>query len=928
MNGRLLKFGRVVGTRRTLALSEELRKQTHTHIVGASGTGKSKFLESLICQDIDNRRGLCLLDPHGTLAKDVLAYVSRRIFPPKHFYYVQPARDDWTCIYNPLNRTTADNWFHVSAMKLAVLKAWGQDSSLDTPRLDEWLTTAIYTGVELGLTLPDLARLFEPAVERNVQRRAIIERLPESQTRIRAAWEQLCYLAEKKPVDFENLVGAASRRLSRFVDNPRLTRMYGVAGVSLDLASLMDEGGVLIVDLSPAGRFYAEDAQLFGTLLLTDFYLQMFNRKRTEKGFTLYIDEFQNYATKDIARMLDEARKFGLQMVLAHQRPGQLQNSDSAQERDIYSAVMTNARNKVVFGGVDPAELEPIARLLTINTFDPKKVKEEIRTRSVIDYQKQYWQAHSHSRTSGNSYSSGGGTGHGSMSASGHAWGNAAAYDPNSGLFGPTQLHITESTSWQSSYGSSDFASESWADTQSESETEGVTEFPVLVPVMGEQLTSIYYETPEEQLLQAIAVLYDQQQRQAMVKLIGQKEPVPIETPLIQTPRATEAQIQRQLELGYKPAPWFLPVTDATAAVEQRRREFLALGHVVHTPAPQENATMEVRTPMDSPSSSIQPVNMRGVQLSDRDFAILKAVFENRFISIKHAAALFWPDASAGEAAAKRRLALLADRAQLLKGQRVNVHGCKLIYRLTKEAIDLLSEHGLIPAIMRTDWDGKMRSRYTDAIAPSHLTHELKLYDLKILLQPAIDNHPHLHQIEFGIWPLPYVFEVSYKGRTSAQKPDGFLHIREHPSPSQPPLSHYFYLEFDHRGSEKLDIIVQKTEKYQLYLKHGFGHRIGKPDAPKADRSFRVLFVVDTAESHTRRDNICAKLASASIGTIAYVTTFTDLAADPLGAVWLTPKDYEAWANAGKPGALPYRALFGKSSTAPQPSGVAATVVE
>ncbi len=55
--------------------------------------------------------------------------------------------------------------------------------------------------------------------------------------------------------------------------------------------------------------------------------------------------------------------------------PGQLQNSDSAEERDIYSAVMTNARNKVVFGGIDPAELEPIARLLTINTFDPKKVK-------------------------------------------------------------------------------------------------------------------------------------------------------------------------------------------------------------------------------------------------------------------------------------------------------------------------------------------------------------------------------------------------------------------------------------------------------------------------------------------------------------------------------------------------------------------------
>lgn len=921
------KLGHIVGTRRTLALDEDQRRHTHTHIVGASGTGKSKFLESLICQDIDNRRGLCLLDPHGTLAQDILAYVSRQAYPPKNFFYVQPSRDDWTCVYNPLNRDIPDAHFLKDALKLAVLKCWGQDSSLQTPLLDEWLDIAFSTAITLGLTLPDIAMLFEPSIERNVQRRVVLQRLPEADTQTRAKWEQLCYLAEKKPVDFEILVGAARRRLSRFIRNPRLTRMYGIPDVTLDLAGMMDDSAVLIIDLSQHGRFYSEDAQLFGTLVLTDFYVQMFNRARPQRPFALYIDEFQNYATKDIARMLDESRKFGIEMVLAHQRPGQLQNSDSAEERDIYSAVMTNAHNKVVFGGVDLQELEPLARLLTISTFDPLKVKTEIRTKSVVDYVKEYWQAHSRSTSTGRSSSSGASSGQSAASSSGYASGVGATFDPNTGLFGSQRLFTSESQSWQSAYGSGEFHGDSWSDSRTESESTTVSEFPTLVPVLGEQLTSIYYETPEEQLLQALAILYDQEQRHAMVKLSGQKEPIPIVTPFVKTPHATEQDMQRQLELTYKAAKWFLPVAEATELISHRQRAFLALGQPVHVPDEAGNGKMEDPSPMASLPPEPISVKVRDVLLSDRDFAILKDVFENRFISIKHAAALHWPDGTAGEAAAKRRLAKLAE-ANLLKRQEVNVESCKVIYRLTKDSVDLLAKHNLIPAIIRADWDGKMKSRYTDAIAPSHLTHELRLYDLKVLLESAINGHPHLRAVEFGVWPLPYVFEVSYKGRTSAQKPDGFLHVRQHPSPHQAPVSHYFYIEFDHRGSEKLDIILQKTEKYQLYLKDGFGQRIGRPDAPKAERSFRVLFIVDTAESNTRRDNICAKLASARVGTIAHITTFKDLIADPLGAVWLTPKDYEQWESTGKRGPAPMRKLFGNLSTPAESSEVFPTVLD
>lgn len=890
MSARPLKLGRIVGTRRTLALSDEMRKDTHVHVPGSSGTGKSKFLEYLICQDILERRGVCLLDPHGSLARNVLDYVSRLIFPPKHFYYIQPSSDEWTCVYNPLNKLTDDDWYVSETIKDAVLKCWGQTNALDTPLLDQWLKTALFTGVHLGLTLPELGMLLEAGADRNAQRQAVIERLPELETTMRSRWKHLCHLAEKKPVDFMQETGAASRRLSKFVENPRLARMYGVPDVSLNLSRLMDENAVVIFDLSPGGRFTREDAYLFGTFLLTDIYIQMTNRQHPERRCYVYIDEFQRFKAPDLSALLDECRKCGITFTLAHQRPGQLKSSDSVEDRDVYSAVMTNARHKIVFGGVSPEELRPLAELLALGIFDPKKVKDEIWTKSVLAYQKEYWEAHGHSHSTGRVSSSGGSTGSGSTSGTGFTSASGATYDPNSGLFTPAMLHTTESNAWASQYGSSEFSGESWANADIDSDADSTVRFPVLVPQMGEQLSARYYYTPEEQMLQMTAILYDQLQRQAVVKIAGQKEPIPIEVPFVQTPKASAQQRERQRALGYKAANWFLPASDAANLVEQRKRAFLAIGQPIHNPSPETNATIEDTPPMSSFSPDEISIKVDDVTLNARDIAILKDVFENRFITIKHAMALHWPNVSS-DTAVKRRLRQLAD-VDLLKPQPVNAEGCKVIYRLTKNCVDLLTEHGFVSELVRDGWSGKMRSRYTDPIAPGHLPHELKLYDLKAALQPAIDGHPQLATVEFAIWPLPFAFEVMYNGKRSSQRPDGFLHVHYHPSPDQSPISNYFFIEFDHRRTETRDTIVQKLQKYRLYLDHGFGHFIGKPDAPKSDRSFRVLIVVQTADSRKRRDNICASLAGAGIGTLAYVTAFQELVAAPLGAIWLTPKHF------------------------------------
>jgi hypothetical protein len=937
-----LSLGRIVGTKTPpLAMTPEQRR-THMHVLGSTGSGKSKFLEHLIRQDILEGRGLCLIDPHGELARDLLAWVSRLPAPPKKFHYIAPHRDDWTLCYNPLRRSVPDEWFLVNALKIAVVKCWGADNTQDTPRLDEWLKTAFFTAVNLGLTLPEVGMLLEPNVERNIQRRAILQQLPETQTRIRGAWEHLCLLAEKKPIDFDATVGSTTRRLAAFLDNPRLNRVFGIPDFSLDLRQCMDEGAILLVDLSPKARLHPEDARLFGTLLLTDFYVQMFSRERPERAFTLYVDEFQNYATKDLARMLDEARKFGLQLVLSHQRPGQLQNADSAEERDLYSAVMTNARTKVVFGGVSPDELEPIARLLSMGMLDPKKVKEQLWTRGVVDYRKEYWQAHSTghsiSHTSGSSHSTTRATMGGSMS-SGSA---GTVYGPNAGVLGPAALHTSESSSWSNHFAATDGYGDSWSDIDGDTDSESTTTFPVLVPVLGEQLSAIYYETIDEQLYQFMAVLTQQQQRQAMLRIVGQNEAIPIEVPYVRSVEATPKEIQHQLELTYNHAQCYLPVDRAQALLYKRQQTFLSMAqHDTPPRQPGENRdTMKSSSsstsaaPMSSPTSNTttaSAVHLDGVQLQARDFALLADVYDSRFITIPHATAMHF---EGSEASAKRRLAALA-KAELLaktngrfgstsiagKAQEV-----KTIYAFTKKALDLLIQHGYIRHLT-DDWNAKLRKRFDfDSISPNTIAHEVGMLDIKAAMKRAIAHHAHLRAVEIGVWPLAYEFSAPRDGRIIDHQPDGFLHVAAFSPNAEQPMPHYFYIEFD-RGTETLDTIAGKVKGYREHLRSGaFMRWLGVRDGDSKDYPFRVLFIIDSKDAAHRRDNIAQRLTEIGVETHTPITTFAEFISNPLDTIWLTPKNY-AEAGGHKPTLLSLFPSLSTIAAAPDPSQHPETVL-
>ena len=198
-------------------------------------------------------------------------------------------------------------------------------------------------------------------------------------------------------------------------------------------------------------------------------------------------------------------RGYGLHLTLAQQFPKQLIDQGDAGRR-LYNSVMENARSKVVFQLSDEENLMPLAKWLYRGTFDPDEVKLRMYSKKVMDYQVEYRTIYSQSRSS----SSGGGGTHTyteGNTESGRIDQDAEAWSRHLSAGG------SENSTW------------------SESESEGVTETPMLMPILGHELSHVQFRSLEEQLDRSMAALSDQEQRQFVARLQGMKAPVSVFTP-------------------------------------------------------------------------------------------------------------------------------------------------------------------------------------------------------------------------------------------------------------------------------------------------------------------------------------------------------------------------------------------------------------
>lgn len=307
---------------------------SHIYIIGKTGTGKSTLIETMALQDIENGRGLALIDPHGDLVERIAAQVpTKRKSDVIYLNACDPAQPYG---YNPLRHVREDRIALAASGFIEVFKkmwpdAWGV-------RMEHILRNVLMALLEQPhATMHDVLRIlsdqkFRAEIARKLKNGTVRTFLLKEFDRF-----SFGYRADGT-APIQNKVGA-------FLSDPLLNRLLTAPERDLHIRQIMDEGKVLLVNLAK-GQIGEDSSSLLGGLLVTTLGLAAFSRAELpaheRRDFYVYVDEFQNFTTLAMANMFSELRKYRVGFTVAHQYLHQL-------EPDVRHAVLGNAGTIISF---------------------------------------------------------------------------------------------------------------------------------------------------------------------------------------------------------------------------------------------------------------------------------------------------------------------------------------------------------------------------------------------------------------------------------------------------------------------------------------------------------------------------------------------------------------------------------------------------
>ncbi len=521
-------------------------RTTHMHILGASGRGKSTFLEHLIREDIRQGNGLCLIDPHGYLYEDLVRWIETHGFAERRqIQLLEPSFEGWTFGFNPLDfgaATPDELFFCVDAMVKVCAQVWGGEDTSKTPLLKRVLRSVLYALAAKRLTLLEALELTSP--ESGEVRCHLTRDLPDYV--FAAQWQMFNTL---RPMEFDEKFGSANNRIIEFLAAEIIRNIIGQQERVINFRQAMDGGHIILVNLASRGRLSDDNARLLGALMVNDLFLKARRRGQNSRSFYLYLDECSLFVNEDIARILDEAGKFGLHLILAHQHLNQLK----AAGEKVYSAVMTNAQTKVIFGGLSVEDAEIMAQTVYMGEYDLEEKKGRYDAPRVVGYVKTWLR--NNSEISGFS--------HGTHQSSGESASASQADYEGAPVY--------------SSSGSSFAHGESSG--YSESQSSGVSE--ALVPQIEWGPTQGY--SLEEQIYRSMALMVNQETQQAIAKLPVQRTRQ-VRTPDIAPGIARDERIVQLRQRLFKTTPFASPVEEVRRTLEARRGDLLRSVRSASTP--------------------------------------------------------------------------------------------------------------------------------------------------------------------------------------------------------------------------------------------------------------------------------------------------------------------------------------------------------
>lgn len=294
-------------------------RRRHVYILGKSGTGKSVLLSNMAVADINNGYGISYIDPHGDAIDHILNYIpDNRI---NDVVLLDPSDTAHPFHLNPLEVKKPEQKELVASGIVAVFQklfaySWG-------PRLEYILRNTLMTLIEIpGATMLDIPRIL---TDKNYTAWAVSQLHPYYHSVLIEFWtrEYAMYNDKLK----SEAIAPILNKVGQFIGSPTIRMILRSPKSTINLEDLMNSGKIVLLNLSQ-GKIGEDNSTLLGALFITQFQLGAMNRavvaEEQRKDFFLYVDEFQNFATTSFIKILSEARKYRLGLVLANQYTAQL----------------------------------------------------------------------------------------------------------------------------------------------------------------------------------------------------------------------------------------------------------------------------------------------------------------------------------------------------------------------------------------------------------------------------------------------------------------------------------------------------------------------------------------------------------------------------------------------------------------------------
>ncbi|MFA5076301.1 MAG: type IV secretion system DNA-binding domain-containing protein [Patescibacteria group bacterium] len=345
-------------------------RRRHVYIIGKSGTGKSVMISNMAIQDIQAGHGVCVVDPHGDLVESILANI------PKE-------RADDVVIFNPADverpiglnmleaRSEEEKDFAVQEMISIFYKLFPPE--MIGPMFEHNMRNVMLTlmsDLENPGTIAEIPRMFTDTEFQQQWTKKLKDPV------VRSFWEK--EMAKTSDFHKSEMLGYLISKVGRFVENEMMRNIIGQTHSGFNLREVMDKKKILLVNLSK-GKVGEVNSNLLGLIIVSKLQMAALGRadlpEEQRNDFYLYIDEFQNFITDSIATILSEARKYRLNLIIAHQYLGQLSGGGAgggnAGDTKIRDAVLGTTGTLVAFKiGAEDAEIIAKEFAPTVNQFD------------------------------------------------------------------------------------------------------------------------------------------------------------------------------------------------------------------------------------------------------------------------------------------------------------------------------------------------------------------------------------------------------------------------------------------------------------------------------------------------------------------------------------------------------------------------------